>query len=477
MTKDKSAYFLIGILMISNFEIFGQELVFKKNMNLTNSSRASAEVLPIIHSDNKSTLIFFDNLGIKAIELNEDFEEIDHYNMIREPSQVKPLLGYNVESNKYNLFFSDNKMSELYTQTIDVSNKQNTNLTSVKMLKKEKYLESASHLDRFYLLTIKNQSSILKLYEFQGANLLHEKEFDFSEFKLSYPDYPSLYFTLNPIVKIDGRAPVPLEMAVAKSKVYFHDSKFYITIDNSLKNTKIIILDLIAYASSVKIIDHEPLECGNVNNPVVANSFLNNSILFQVKSCKEGLTLNIKDIQTTNLLANYSSRKDEEISFKNGPIHQDGPASPYSDKTGKELDETKEALRKISNSLIGISGYKHSAKTILTIGGYIEVTQSSGGIPVGFIGTSASYNPVLYGYGEYKKTRAVYFRSILNDSTFEHVKDGFVRTDFDKIHDFEDSNIAGVSIETIFLRGGEYFFGYYNKSEKLYSIRKFLNDI
>lgn len=467
-------------------------------MQLHSGLKDKRDILPIVSSEQSISLFFLDNAEIKSMILDRDFSKIDEYKVTRPQVAFKTLLGHSISGNEYNLFFSNNKKNQFYAQTINIAEKENRSKILDLKLKKEKYLEAVTYRDNFLLFTIKKLSSMLKIYEFEGSELIVEKELDLSKHKFSTSSYPDLYSVLSKsstpfqqylsTTKIDSNTPIPLELAADKSKLYLADGKVFITIDNSRSNTKILTIDLNSYRPSFELITHEDLECGEALY-VVSNSFLVDNILYQVKSCKEALSLRATAIDSKKEIAGYTVTKNQEIEFKNGPIRQEGGTTFYTQGTDKSLSKTKQLLRKMSNSKIGVSAYKVDDKITLTIGGYKEVQQASGGgmtytpgtnfsTPYGSVSTPAtySYNPTMYGYKNYKNTRAVYFKSVLSAENLAHIDIALPQTAYDKIKKFDDSAPNSTTNETLFKVADVYIFGYYNKSKKTYSLRQFSDE-
>jgi hypothetical protein len=474
-----------------------QNLVFEKSIHLKSGIKDNREVLPIVIEEKRAVLILLGNLEITAVETNEVFQEIDYYKIPRPNINFNDLLGYSINNSAYSLFFSNNKKNQFYIQTIDITNKQSNSKISELKLKKEKFLESFTYQNRFYIFSVKKMSSIIKLYEFDGGNLKAEKEFDLSRYKFSNSPYFDLYSTLSEsitpiqqnlsIAKIDNGNPVPLEIASNTSKMYSFDEKVFITIDNILNKTQIISINLNTYEHFFETIKHEPLGCEDAVN-VVSNSYLTSEVLFQIKASKSCLVIRTIDLQTKEIISEYEVAKDENITFKNTPIMQEGGTSIYTQGTDKELEKTKEVLRKISNGKIGISAYPLTNQIVLTVGGYKEVQQGNGvmtyspettiSTPYGNVNNSgaSSYNSTLFGYSNYKNTRSVHFKTLLDKDTYNHIEGMVSKNPFDQIKDFEDASSEAIRNETIFRIDNFYIFGYYSNSKKTYSLYKFQID-
>ena len=158
-----------------------------------------------------------------------------------------------------------------------------------------------------------------------------------------------------------------------------------------------------------------------------SNSYIFNQNIYQASSNKEQLFLTIKEIATNKILKQYKIEKDKPISFANTPIVQNG--GMYINR--RILKKTKQFLRKISTSNIGISVNKFGDNYQLTLGGVSEISANGmmsgmggmmGGIPIaGFGNLTLFFNPTAFAFNSYKDTRSVAIKSVL-DPNFEHLK-------------------------------------------------------
>lgn len=85
------------------------------------------------------------------------------------------------------------------------------------------------------------------------------------------------------------------------------------------------------------------------------------------------------------------------------------------------------------------------------------------------------YNPAMHAYVNFTNTRAVYFKTLLESLSFNHVEGNVVKNAFDAITDFKDAYDSGLGSETIFKVNGYYVLGYYKRQERKYYLRKFEN--
>ena len=354
-----------------------------------------------------------------------------------------------------------------------------------------------SYNNRFYIFTTVKHKSILRLYVFEDGKLSTRKEFDFSDFRFSSGyTYTDLYTAITEtelfsqtvdITKIDHRNPISIEQASKKAKLYLVDGKVLISLDNNLNMTNLISIDLNNFSSDVKQFKYLMSSC--TGEVFKTNSFLFNGKLFQVQVCRTALTVQSTDIKTREKLAELTGTLAEGINFNNGPIKQEGGTLIYTQGTDKELVKPKQILRKMTNSNVGVSAYSREDKIVLTIGGYKEVHQASSGggfttVPGGTISTpggmvslppTTTYNPTMFGYGQYKNSRSVYFNSLIDEVYHDHLEGEISQNAYDKMRSFEEASTK-IRNETIFRIGDTYFFGYFKAKEKVYAIYSFTDD-
>ena len=162
-------------------------------LRLKSGLKDRREVLPIVTENGKTILVLLDKKEITALEINQDFKETDNYNLLRPKASFDNLLGYSIKEEDYHLFFTNNKNKRFFIQTINIADQQNRSELSEIELFDELYLESFSYANKFFILTLIDKTSILKLYEFDGNDLSKETEFDYSDFKLPEGTYFDLY--------------------------------------------------------------------------------------------------------------------------------------------------------------------------------------------------------------------------------------------------------------------------------------------
>ncbi len=498
---------IIGFsLVILSINLFSQDIILEKEITLKSVFKDKRETLPIINNEKQDISLFLlDNSEIKGLKINTSHALTDSFTTEKPDKKYKELLGHSTNNEGNHLFFTNEKKKEFYVKTISISNKKGTGKPVPLKLKKEKFLETISYKNKFYLLSIIKKTSRIKIYVFEGNSLARTEQLDFSEYQFSNTGYTSLYGILldesnTPVQlnlkihKIDNSNPNPLDLTTKENKLYYNDNKIVITLDNNLENTKVITISLEDFSSKVEFYDQITIESKN-SNRVKSNSYLFSDHLYQIKGSKEKLCFRILDIENGFIIKTYCVKENENIDFRNTPLIQEGGTVFFMQDSEKELTKTKQVLRKIAAGDIGITAMLSGNNVELTIGGYKEVTRSGGApgmmmnspgmmmsspgiavsIPNGTVTPSLTYhyNPTMYGYNTYTDTRAVYFKSLFDRAGFNHVSGEVSESVYDKIKNYEEDNDEGMSSETIFKVDDYYVFGYYKKWDKKYYLVKF----
>jgi len=491
--------FTVLTLIVLSIRIFSQDILLEKDITLKSVFKDKRESLPIVNNDKQEILLFLlDNAEIKGLRFNMNYELTDDFTTEKPINKYKVLLGHSANNEEYHLFFTNKKKNEFFVKSISITNKKSIGKQIPLKFKDERFLETISYNNKFYLLSIFKRSSKIKIYVFEGNNIASTEVLDFSEYKFSNTGYSKLFdvllsennspFQLNlKIHKIDNSNPNPLDLTTKENKMYYYNNKIYLALDNNLENTKLITISLKDYSSKVDFFNQMNIDYGD-SYRIKSNSYLFLDNLYQVKGCKNELCFRIIDMESDSTIKEYRVKENEEISFRNTPLMQEGGTTIFTQGSEKELSKTKQVLRKISASDIGITARLSDNNVELTIGGFKEVQRSSDGggmmmtspgttisTPHGTIRTAPTYhyNPTMYGYSTYTNTRAVYFKSLLDKTEFNHISGEVSNNAYDKIKDYEEDNDEGMSSETIFKVGNYYVFGYYKKWDKKYYLVKF----
>nr|WP_315253580.1 hypothetical protein [uncultured Flavobacterium sp.] len=443
------------------------------------------------NSTNETTLFVADKEKVKAIRLNKEMQIIDSLSTERlNPSTYTAMIGYNENKSRINLFWTSPNHKDLFIQqfNFDKLNSENKNLSLP--LKEEKFLQSFSQNDKFYILTILKNSNKLKFYIFDNANL-EEKIIDLTGFNFYKSDYQktTLYgifgeFQYNSelsysLQKINPENPTSLVESSKKRKCYSIGKTIIMTFDNNIDYTQLITLNLESFTAKEQFVKKPPIAGDRLY--LNSNSFLIDDKLYQIKTTSNQLIFTIKDLEDKLIKSYQASDTNPIIDFKNSNIIQEN--GKLSNK--RILETSAQFIRKTNNLNAGISCYKLNSNYLVTIGSVSEQQQQvgTGAIVGGMFGAvgsiagslidSAISNPTMESFNSYANRKVVYINGLF-DKEFTHVKGEIEPLAFDKIRIFFDKN-TDVSSQTLYKLDNIYYLGYYDNLAKEYTIRKFID--
>ncbi|NOU61922.1 hypothetical protein [Marinifilum caeruleilacunae] len=484
-------YILTIALVLTSVTSFAQEILNEQEIKLRTYLSDKREVYPIVNQESGDIVLFLmDNDTINVQVYNQAFDFIKSYRCKRPNGKYKHLLGHTIENDNYNLFFTNKRNKEFLVKTVNYNKEVSEEKKVPIKLSKEEYLEAICYKNKFYVLSRIFTASIYKLRVFEDCEMKICVEHDFSNIlpnKInSNVILDDLYDTPEPVIdsnfeKIVNGDPNPLDITSNDKKIYCHEDKMLLTFDDDDDMTLIVSIDLESFSLETKTFTHG----GDVNNTrVLSNSYLYDNKLFQLKVSKNELCLRIQDFKTEQILKEYRVGNAQDIDFKNSSLIQ--AVGSGAGGREKELEKTKQVLRKLLSGAIGISVYPNKDILQLTVGGINEhVSPSTGDVLLaGLFGALAvplasggKYmavpNHTMYSYSSYANSRSVYFKSLLDRNSLEHLQGIPAKNPFDKLMKFANNIETPPSTQTFFKVNNFYVLGYYIEEEKKYVLRKF----
>jgi len=484
-------YITTLLLSLLGLSAFTQEILLEQDIRLQSGWTDKRDAYPIVDENTGEFALFIlDNFIINAQAYNKDFSFENTYTCPRPKGKYKALIGHTAENNQYHLFFSNNKKKEFLIKTVDIENKRCTETKIPFKLKKEIYLETFSNKNKLYMLSLIKMSSTLKLRVYEGNKQIISKEFDFSQHQFDTTRYDRLcdalcYYsdlkTYCDIQKIENNSPNSLDLTSAINKLYCDGERIVMSLDHMDHKTVLISLNLKDLSSEVKTYKKAKIE-NQEFALTMSNSYLYKNVLYQIKANRHEMQFSAYDIEKDSLIKEYRVRKNEVIDFKNSNLIQENGSTLFSPKK-RELVTTKQVLRKMASSNVGISVYETADNLEVTLGGNKDISHTSavkvggGGttsIPIGNSGISHTFtNPTWYAYKTYTQTKSVYFKCLFDKLNLQHIVGDLDKNPFDKIKDFDDETKKTLKTQTIFKINDCYVFGYYDAMAKKYCLRKF----
>jgi hypothetical protein len=362
---------------------------------------------------------------------------------------------------------------------------------------------------KFYVLVVPQYTSKLKVLEFKG----HQKEENTFDVEME-----KFYATLtkqNHLLNMNAQSEVGIEVikydlenniksSFPSKKLYYFDDKIILTFDEP-GLTHMITVDMVIKNIEYKKLNFT-LEKGDGSKNKQGNSFLYENRLFRTTISPDQLNISILDLDSMNLVSTYNFYPDKEIDIKNGPIVMEG-GGPAFTTDEKILKRTDQYFRRVLEGNLAISAHKiDSNQYELQVGSYdmyvtnnrsnfgppgLSVGMGMGagfgvgfgmgsgmGYPYGgFAGPGSFFNgfPGYYPYQTTVRQKVVYFKSLLGNSTFEHLEGNVPLTLKDKINQYEYKNFRNGLPEV--MRIAPYkeslLFGYYHKPSKKFNLIQF----
>ena len=489
----------ISLLLLPLISIC-QEVVFNEKIRLEYEIEDVRETYTIIDSINNRIVFFLiDNNKINGYLLDNQFKILAKI-IVPKDKEFKYIIGHTIKDDAYNLFFTDKKTKKINVASINFIENKGINNELEFELKKERVLEKFSINNKFYILTVKTLSKKLLLYIFDNNNFFSKKEIDLSIYKFNVnDDNLSLLLTTTDgktnfasnLLKMDPYCPNSLEITINTNKLYYSNNKLILTIDNP-KGTNLITIELKDYSYTLKNIPKGKTNSCNSNN-TSSNTFLYNSTyLFQILGCKDEMYFSVYNIQSDTIVYEYRVKENENLAINNSQVLQKKNFSFLSKEKFKQLENTNQILKKISEYGYSITAFQTDSNLTISYGtgksnssNHPETYRPSNKIeasmqwsmakPNNQSVVEASFNPTIFNYNSFKEAKDgnVYFKSLFDAEKLTHVEGEIPINAYDQLIEYSCNIKDPISIETVFKKDNSYFFGYYHLNEYVYYLVKF----
>jgi len=446
---------LLLFLLVYKSVLFAQTKLTSFPLDL----KKTDENIQILNAENKQTHDVFvfasSSQNITILKYNSALFLTNQFTFPKTLNKL--LIGYSFgeDGNPY-LYWASEDFKNIIAVKYSLENK------SVKMLKfdfpltPQFIVTSFQENNEFYILSKYEDQQVLIVYAFKNG-IVEKKEFDFSSFDFHNTNGQLMTFNKivdeNPIEKIDTDDFTPLEKSTQKSKIYFKNNHLILTLDYNTKKTHVFDLDLENHAIKEKNY-MQPLIDKSRN---LSNSYLLDNKLYQINANKYVIVVEIKDYDSGQILKSVNTLKNDTINFKNSPLYL------LSDnRKPVEIKKTSDFLNRLSFLNIGLSAFKNSQNTFITIGGSPKEEEYY--ISFGNVNLSQMYN-----------AQSVYFESVVNNK-FEFIQQPQLPFAIDNIYYFLSLQ-KKAAFPNIFKFQDYYILGYYDYTDKQYIMRKFYDGL
>ena len=485
-------------LVFSQKQVFETNKAFQKPKNNSNTSYA------LSNSQTDEVLLIAEGSElIRAILLDKDYQ-------IKNQSIAKPLqsgfsdfIGYKITKDLYTIFFTNTKQNKFGVLEFDMSNKMYATKKLDFKLKKEKFVESVFYNNEMYLFTISKQSSNINMYVFDDDYNTSKHSFSFKEAEFPNPNSPSFILdvydqlvagsdTFSPVIlnlaKIADENPNVIETTSKEIKLYLKGKHVIFTFDKNHVKTDVFTINL-----ETKDLEHKAFDkvSKERNEYKKHNSFLYDDILFQIASENDKMNFRAIEISSGAIINEYLTAKEDTIFYKNSPIIQEKSTSDFLGKpveNNRNLEKTKQFLRKISSADLGISVYENNDIYNIVLGGTKAIAGTGGvaamafGVAGGMAGAALaggianmnySFNPVFYGYSSYQNTKSTYINCLF-DKNLNHVEGKIPYNTYDDINDFE-SGLEKPKAINVFMHKDKLHYNYLDRETGIFRLYIFEN--
>ena len=470
-------YSISILIFIISLVGFSQEEWISLNTRFESNSSRVREAIPVVDKSNSNFAFFLREFnGITGYLFNDEQKLIGEMKALSRPKKTPIFTGAAIKDKRVTLFYKNKSGRKFASIEFDFETKSFKIKEQLEVnLNREVIVDYFTDDDVLHVLTIEYATSLVTLYTLDVDSNIIKKTIDLTNEKFKGIEDGKFYYLYfgqggyGKVSQIFMKEPTSLEMASSSSKAYFENDIIILTTDYQDEYTYALNINIKDGSYFIEEFENKNLKKEELRSK--SNSFIYKNFFFHVYATSSRLVFSIYDRTTKNLIKEFNIREDLEIDFKNTPIMlEGGDLSNY-----RELEKTKQFLRKIYKSNLGVSVYEQEGEYVVTIGSSEEIPGVDfayfGG---GFIGgISAGLWSSFYSYARTKSTRII----CLFDEEFNHIEGEVLPNGFDVIKYYtSDLKTNGQDYETIFKYKDLYIRGVYDKRLGTYQFIQFSVD-
>lgn len=508
--------FIVFLLLIITNTIQSQEEIGKFVLDLKQNNSEIRDVFPVINDKTGNYVLFVsDSKNVYAYKFNNSFKVIGKIISEKKKKKFSDFLGYSISDNgDYTLYMQNRNFTTQFLQ-INFSFNSNTSESSNFRLEKgnqqirENFVKALSHNNKFYIISVLYEEKGFFLREIDGENVnfytIGENIEGFLSKKNKKTNVREIFYeSRNNVTIVEEGLPNSIEMVAEPIKIYKRKESLIFTFDQNPLQTQILKINLADFSEDFSSFN-KPMQTSKERKKT--NSFIYREKLLLITVVYDGLQAYIYNTNTNKEERSFVIYREKPIEFKNSPIIQEG--GMYNNY--REIDGTNNFLRKLNSGKVGISLRKLSNNQFqMNIGGYKEQKRGGampmpgfGGLPVaGFGSFSLAINPTQFAFNSYSNTKSIRIKCLL-DLEFNSIEGEVPENIFDRINTYEESikpkvvfeeeaeedeygfsntdkAINGETIDLnsngniIFKYNGYFVKTFYNKKDKEFTFRKFI---
>lgn len=479
--------FLLLIALVLSMTAYGQEEYLEIPFKDIKSSSAYIDNVHLVKNEETGFLSIFaeESKTTYGFQYDENLKQVAQLTSGGLKRKYKEIIGQVYDNDRIRLLQKNKKGTKFASILYDFNAQVTEEIEYDVDMSDQKFIQSYSKGGACYVFTIFKNKNLLRKWVFKLDGSVSHTDISLQEElvrnRFSSTNIYNLltetqgFNTILKMVKVENRLPNTLEIATEESKMYAHDNGFYWTLDSNHHYTVLLDFQLPDLEPTITFVEKTKL---NTRLPA-SNSFIVGNVLAQIVSSTQELKINFRDIEDMESLKTYDLRKDDEITFKNSSILQEG--SVYSFGATRKLEKTSKFLRKIASDKNGIALFKSDNGYRATIGGVRP--QSGGGgfgamgalgsIPIASFGAATmSFNPASFAYGSYGFTGSTRIESLFHND-FDHREGELPDNVFDQIENLSSKWLKRA--DDVYLIDDFVLFGNYQTNRKLFTLYKFQN--
>lgn len=395
-------------------------------------------------------------------------------------------LGGFIGARKIHVYSEFSGFSDIYCTEFNLETGASDQMSIAMDLKGEKILGHLNGRNCFLYITASKKAPLFNVYKFTGGDKMEKISFDLTRNAVAANLLEgSLWKELSSISGLSRSADIAIvdpdvecdaDVADSKNKLYLKNNCLVLLMDKAPELLKLISFDLSSKEATYRTIKRSfaPVNLADFNQPDY-NSFLLDDHLYSVQAHSDSLNVSVHDFNSGKELKHYRTMAKEPIAFKNTPIVQEGGGSIYSMGTERELDKTKQLLRKMLSGSPVITAVKNrNGQDEVTVGAYKRMTQRAGGF--------SSMGGMAMGAGMYLTyspgfttswNRVTRFKMLVEHNTGMHVEGEMQQSVAEQIEAYAESIKIPGDGSAVFVANGYHQFAYYDKGEKKLVVVKF----
>ena len=482
-------------------QVFGQRTIAELEMkagkaqNVFSSNDALGNFVYIFQGTKSFQITVLDPSYKVTKEFLIDKDEVEKKNTV---------VGATLGEGKIVVYLYNDKGKAFSSLVVDRVNGNYKFNPSIGTLGKDEFLLKSFEMGGVFYATVipEYKNTVLLFSSNEGENFVVKRyEIDFQALyaRLSAKNDEINQKTDNPvgIEKISYTVENNIKSSYPSKKMYTYGNKIYMTFEEP-SHTHLIIIDPQNPVAIYRKLNFS-LDQGKDKAPRQGNSFLYKGDLFRVTFNNDQLNLIVINLDSMEMLKSYNVLPDQNISFMNGAIKEDG-----NDIQDRIVKTTNAYFRKVQRGKLAIAvNDLNNGQYATEIGGYDEYTTTRGsgypmtpglsigggiglGVGIGIGMGSGGFGgfggyPGYYPYGGYgggyttTSIHVTYFESLLRVDDLSHIPGVIPKTIREKVNDYEDDVLKNNSPELLNFMSSQngLLLGYYVKGRSKYILVEF----